>query len=94
MVEKLKQILAQYGLLAFVIYMTLFFAVLIGFYLAINAGWAPESVAGRAGAFTAAYIATKLTQPLRIGATLLLTPIIGRIWPRLAAKREPANPAA
>ena len=54
MIAKLKQILAQYGLLAFVIYMTLFFAVLLGFYVAITAGLAPESVAGRAGAFTAA----------------------------------------
>ena len=94
MVEKLKQILAQYGPLAFGIYMTLFFGVLVGFYLAITAGWAPESVAGRAGAFTAAYVATKLTQPLRIAATLVLTPFVGRIWQRKRPVVEPPNPAA
>lgn len=91
---KFKQLLAEYGPVAVAIYFTLFFGVLVGFYLAINAGWAPEGVAGNAGAWTAAYLATKLTQPLRIGATLVLTPIVGRLWPRFAAKREPANPAA
>lgn len=89
---KLKQLLADYGPVAAVIYFTLFFGVLIGIYLAINAGWTPEGIAGNAGAWTAAYLATKLTQPLRIGATLVLTPLVGRFWPR-GSKREPANPA-
>lgn len=91
---KLKQLLAEYGPVAATIYFALFFGVLIGIYLAINAGWAPEGVAGNVGAWTAAYLATKLTQPLRIGATLVLTPIVGRLRHRGAAKREPANPAA
>lgn len=89
MVTKLKQLLAEYGFAALVIYLTLFFAVLAGFYVAITAGWAPESVAGRAGAFTAAYLATKLTQPLRIAATLVLTPLIGRLWQRKPPAVEP-----
>lgn len=91
---KLKQLLAEYGWVAFSIYMTLFFGVLAGFYLAIAAGWAPESVAGKAGAFTAAYLATKLTQPLRIAATVVLTPLVGRLWQRKRPAVEPANPAA
>jgi len=91
---KLKQLLAEYGPIAVTIYLLLFFGVLVGVYVAINVGWAPEGIAGNAGAWTAAYLVTKLTQPLRIGATLLLTPIVGRVWPRFAAKREPANPAA
>lgn len=94
MVAKLKHLLAEYGPIAFAIYMTLFFGVLIGFYLAINAGWAPEGVAGKAGAFTAAYLATKLTQPLRIAATVVLTPVAGRLWRRRQPAVEPANPAA
>lgn len=94
MVAKLKQILAEYGTVALVIYMTLFFGVLVGFYLAVTAGWAPESVAGKAGAFTAAYVATKLTQPLRIAATVVLTPILGRLWQRKRPTAEPASPAA
>lgn len=89
MMAKLKQLLADYGPVAATIYFTLFFAVMIGVYLAINAGWAPSGVAGNAGAWTAAYIVTKLTQPLRIGATLVLTPIVGKVWRRKAdAKAE------
>lgn len=82
MMAKLKQLLAEYGPLAVVIYLTLFFAVMIGAYMAIYAGWTPRGVAGNAGAWTAAYIITKLTQPLRIAGTLLLTPVIGRFWKR------------
>lgn len=91
---KLKQLLADYGPVAATIYFTLFFGILIGFYFAISAGWAPEGVAGNVGAWTAAYVATKLTQPLRIGATLVLTPIVGRLWPRRGVKADPASPAA
>lgn len=94
MVAKLKQILAEYGLAAFVIYITLFFGVLVGSYLAITAGWAPDSVAGKAGAFTAAYLATKLTQPLRIAATVVLTPLVGRLWQRKRRAVGPTSPAA
>jgi hypothetical protein len=35
------------------------------------------------GAWTAAYIFTKLLQPVRIGATLLLTPLIVRLYERV-----------
>lgn len=91
---KLKQLLADYGPVAAATYFTLFFAILIGFYIAIRAGWAPEGVAGNLGAWTAAYVATKLTQPLLIGATLVLTPIVGRLWPRGGRKADPAGPAA
>lgn len=91
---KLKQLLAEYGPAAAAIYFTLFFGVLVGIYLAINAGWAPEGVAGNAGAWTAAYLATKLTQPLRIAATVVLTPLVGRLRQRGGPKREPASPGA
>ena len=81
--KTLQQVLAEYGTVALVVYLVIFFAVLFGFWTAIQAGWRPESVTGSVGSFTAAYIATKLTQPLRIGATLLLTPFVARIFDRL-----------
>lgn len=80
--EKLKQLLIEYGWIALSIYLLLFLAVFIGSFFAIHAGWNPQGVAGNAGAWAAAYIVTKLTQPIRIAATLLLTPIAGRLWPR------------
>ena len=82
MVAKLKQILADYGPVAFAIYMGLFFVVLIGIYLAIQAGWAPSGAAGNVSAWTAAYLLTKLTQPLRMAATVVLTPMVGQLRKR------------
>lgn len=75
--------LAEYGTVALVVYLVIFFLVLLGFWTAIQVGWRPESAAGSVGSFTAAYIATKLTQPLRIGATLLLTPFVAKFVDRL-----------
>jgi hypothetical protein len=42
------------------------------------------------GTFAAAYIATKLTQPLRIGATLVITPFIARLYERMRGRRPAA----
>ena len=51
-----------------------------------------EGTAAKFGVWTAAYLATKATQPLRIGATLLLTPVVGRLVQRLRGVRPPATP--
>lgn len=84
--KTLRNILAEYGAIAVVLYLAIFFGVFIGAYLAIRLGWAPESVAGNAGAWTAAYIVTKITQPLRIAGTVVLTTFLGRIWDK---RRKP-----
>ncbi|HVF39190.1 MAG TPA: hypothetical protein VM939_04760 [Gemmatimonadaceae bacterium] len=84
----LKDILAKYGAIAVVIYLTIFTAVLAASYFAIRLGWTPTNIAGSAGVFTAAYLFTKLTQPIRIAATVMLTPIVGRLW-----RKEPRRPA-
>lgn len=78
----LKPIFAEYGAIAVTVYLTLFTLVLVGAYFAIRLGWTPGSVAGNAGAWTAAYIVTKITQPLRIAATVVLTGFVGRLWRR------------
>ena len=88
-----RNILAEYGTTALVVYLAIFAVVLGGFWLGIVFGWRPSSVAGNAGAFTAAYLATKVTQPLRIAATLVLTPLVARAWERLTG-RAPASRAA
>ena len=53
--KTLKKILAEYGAIAVVLYLSIFFAVFVGAYFAIRLGWAPESVAGIAGAWTAVF---------------------------------------
>ena len=77
--ERLKQLLADYGPVALGVYVAIFGLVLVGFMVAISAGYDPEGVAGSAGLLGAAWVATKLTQPLRILATLALTPVVGRL---------------
>ena len=84
----LKHILAEYGTTALVVYLTIFTLVLGGFWAAIEFGWRPSGAAGNLGAFTAAYLATKVTQPLRIGATLVLTPVVARLYERLRPQRR------
>lgn len=89
--KTLKQIFAEYGAIAVVVYLTIFFMVFIGAWLGIRLGWAPGGVAGAAGTWTAAYIVTKITQPLRIAATVLLTTFIGKFWRRPDQKELPED---
>jgi hypothetical protein len=56
--------------------------VLIGFVLAIRIGVKVESAGATAGTWAAAYVATKLTQPLRILATLAVTPVAMKLLPQ------------
>ena len=82
MKKTVKEILAEEGAIAVVVYLALFALVLVGAWAGIRLGWAPGGVMGNAGAWTAAYIVTKITQPLRIAATVVLTTFIGRLWKR------------
>lgn len=84
--KTVKQLMAEYGVIAVVVYFVIFFAVIIGFWAAINFGWKPSGIAGSVGAWTAAYIATKLTQPVRIFATLAITPFVARLYERMTAR--------
>lgn len=81
--ERLKSLLAEYGRVAIWTYFILFGLTLSGFAVAIAAGVRVESTQGQAGVLGAAYVATKLTQPLRIGATLALTPLVARLAQRV-----------
>lgn len=78
----LKDVLAEYGAIALVVYLAIFVVVLVSFVFAIRLGFRPESTAGGLGTLAAAYIATKVTQPLRIAGALLLTPLVARVWER------------
>ena len=84
--KTIKSLLVEYGAVAVVVYFALFFLVWFGFAAAINAGWQPTSGAGNAGTWVAAYIATKFTQPLRIAATVALTPLSAKLYERVLAR--------
>lgn len=81
LMERWKALLPEYGKIALTTYFSIFFLVLAGFTIAIRLGFRPEegSATGWAGTMAGAYAATKLTQPLRILATLGLTPVIAKI---------------
>lgn len=86
MKKTVQNLLAEYGAVAVVVYFAIFFAVLFGFWAAISFGWKPSSTAGSVGVWTAAYIATKITQPFRIVATLAVTPLVARVYERIRGK--------
>lgn len=91
-----QKLLAEYGVIAVIVYFTIFFGVWIGAWAAIQRGVDLAALARRAGlssngfvaglgAWAAAYFFTKLLQPLRIGLTLLLTPLLARLYERTKA---------
>jgi len=89
--KTVQNLLAEYGTVAVVVYFTIFFLVLFGFWAAISFGWNPSSTAGSVGVWTAAYIATKLTQPLRIIATIAVTPLVAKLYEKARGTRNEQN---
>jgi hypothetical protein len=95
---KLKNLLEEYGQIAIYTYLVLWLLTLAGFAIAISTGFKVQSTQGGIGLLGAAWLATKLTQPLRIAASLVLTPAVARVlkkWrgPPHGASDEPAPPA-
>lgn len=86
---RFERLIEQYGTIALGTYFTLFAIVLVGFWVAIDNGMNFDGAAAGAGTFVAAYAATRLTQPIRIAVTLVLTPLIAR-----KLGRAPVVPAA
>lgn len=89
-----KELLAEYGTVAVVVYFTIFFGVWVGAWAAIQrgvdlralaarVGLSPNGTVASLGAWSAAYIFTKLLQPVRIGVTVLLTPLVVRVYERV-----------
>ena len=90
MKKTVQKLITEYGTVALIVYFAIFFAVLGGFWLAIRFGWRPSSAAGNVGTLAAAYIATKVTQPIRIAATLVVTPIVAKLCGRVRGRPEPS----
>jgi hypothetical protein len=84
--ERFKALMEDYGPVAFAVYFAIFFLCIAGFAVAFRMGFQMEGVGGTAGTLGAAWLATKVIQPIRILATLALTPLVGRAWMR---RRKP-----
>ena len=77
--------MAEYGKIALYTYLVLSLSTIVGFSIAIGAGVEPSSASGVLGVIGAGWIASKATMPLRILATLGLTPVVAAVvrkyWP-------------
>lgn len=90
--QRLQDHFAEYGLIAVATYLVIFFGTLAAFVFAIGRGVAVEGVAAGSGTLGAAYVATKVTQPVRIIVTLAVTPFVAAAWHRLRGR--PVAPVA
>ncbi len=81
--QRLQDLFARYGTVAIVTYFAIFGLTWIGFALAIRQGISVEGAAAETGSIGAAYVATKLTQPIRILATLAATPFVAMFVERV-----------
>lgn len=89
--KRWDELLAEYGSAALYTYLTIALAVYAFFVVALRMGFEVEGAAASAGTFGAAWVALKVTQPVRIGATLLLTPPVAWV---LRGRSEDDAPAA
>ena len=84
-----QETLAEYGMVALGVWLTIFALAMTGFTIAISQGIEVEGAVGRAGIIGGAYAATQLTKPIRIVLTLALTPVVARIL-----RKKPADTTA
>lgn len=77
--ERLKTLMASYGRLAIWVYFTIFFGCWLAVSLALYLGFHVEGAGGNTGVVVGGYLVTKVTQPVRVLATLGLTPALERV---------------
>lgn len=80
--QRLKKLMEQYGRVALYTYLALSLTAIIGFSIAIGLGTGADTTGGVLGAIGAGWVAAKATMPLRILATLGLTPLISNLITR------------
>ncbi|MGA9525101.1 MAG: DUF1279 domain-containing protein [Myxococcaceae bacterium] len=85
--ERLKALMEEYGGVALGTFLVIWVVTLGSLWTAVKLGWQPDSAAGEAGTFGAAYLMFRFTLPLRIGATAVLTPIVAKALERMRLRR-------
>lgn len=80
--ERMQAHFAEYGRVAIWTYLTLSILTITAFSIAIGIGYAPSSASGVLGVIGAGWVAAKATTPLRILATLGLTPLVAALVQR------------
>jgi hypothetical protein len=90
--SRYEALVEEYGGIAIGTYFTLFFGTWFGFWVAVRSGFQASETATM-GTVGLAWVLTKTTQPVRIGATVVLTPLVVRLRRRLTGG-APTPPAA
>jgi hypothetical protein len=80
--QRLQGLMAEYGKVAIYTYLALSLGTIAAFSIAFGAGMAPSSATGVFGVIGAGWLAAKATMPLRILATLGLTPLLATLLRR------------
>lgn len=88
--ERLATHFAEYGKIALITYLVLSIAAIVGFSIAIAVGAEPSSATGMFGVIGAGWLAAKATMPIRILATLGLTPLVAAVVHKIARRRPAA----
>lgn len=90
--RRYEALVEEYGGVAIGTYFALFFGTWFAFWVAVRSGFEAADAATM-GTVGLAWALTKATQPIRIGATLVLTPLAVRLRRRLTGGGPPAPPA-
>jgi hypothetical protein len=85
--QRLRRFFLEFGALGLAVHYAIYGLVLIGFALSI--GLLSNGHGGTLGVWAAAYVAAKLTMPLRALGTVALTPLLRALLRRL---RKPVGP--
>lgn len=72
----------KYGSTALIIYLVLFVVTFAGAAIALQAGLSVDGAPATAGLLAGAWVVSKMLQPVRILATLALTPIVANVLSR------------
>ena len=89
--QRLKKLMEEYGRVALYTYLALSLSAIIGFSIAIGLGMEADTTGGVLGSIGAGWVAAKATMPLRILATLGLTPLIASLLARRRKARGDAD---
>ena len=87
-----RERLQEYGSIGIVTYFVVFGFTVVGFYVAISAGVEVDGAVGESSTWFAAWVATKITQPLRIAVVLAQTPVVAAVWHRVRGRSLGAAP--
>jgi hypothetical protein len=92
--KSFSKLVAEYGTVGLVVYLTSTCLVYAVFLIALQLGWQPEGAIAGAGVWVAAYIGTKVTQPFRIVGAMAVTPVILRVYGRVTGRDAASTDAA